>query len=160
MNAGRRVAGAGYVPPPVYFGGLFLLGLVLQWLVPAGVPGAGALGAAYTTVGWGLALGGACLAAWAIATVKLRQTSGNIYKAPSLLVKTGPFALSRNPMYLSLALLYLGLVLIFDLGWALIGWPIAIAATTFLVIRPEEAWLEDLFGQDYRDYKARVRRWI
>ncbi len=155
-----RKASAGYVPPPVYFGGCFVLGLVVQRLAPAGVPGPESLGVLFAAVGWALALGGIALAAGAIATVKLKGTSGNVYKAPSLLVTTGPFAVSRNPMYLSLAMLYLGLVLTLDLGWVLIGWPVAVGATTVLVIRPEEAWLEDLFGQDYRDYRARVRRWI
>ena len=152
--SGARTPWAGYVPPPAYFGGLFLAGLALEQGVPLRLPGGLAM------IGAVVGLAGVALAVWAVATVRVKGTSGNIYKAPSRLVTSGPFAISRNPMYLSLALLHLGLALALDLGWALLGWPIAIAATTVLVIRPEEAWLEDLFGQDYRDYKARVRRWI
>ena len=76
------------------------------------------------------------------------------------LVVTGIFRLTRNPMYVSLVFLYLAVALWFGLAWPLLLLPFVIAVLQFYVIKREERYLERRFGQSYRDYQARVRRWL
>ena len=67
---------------------------------------------------------------------------------------------SRNPMYIALTLLYLGIAIYFGLVWALLLLPFALATIHYGVIIREESYLERKFGEDYLAYKSRVRRWI
>lgn len=78
----------------------------------------------------------------------------------SALVTDGPYRVTRNPMYVGMTLLYLGATALANSAWPLVALPIVIALMHFLVIRGEEARLEAQFGDAYRDYCARVRRWI
>jgi protein-S-isoprenylcysteine O-methyltransferase Ste14 len=63
-------------------------------------------------------------------------------------------------MYLSLAFLYAGLTLWFNVFWALILLPVVIVIVRYYVITGEERYLERKFGEEYLRYKARVRRWL
>ena len=76
------------------------------------------------------------------------------------LMTRGPFRLSRNPMYLGLALLHagLGLALLLPITLVLLVAPLAIMQ--FAIIPDEEARMQQLFGQTYAAYRQRVRRWI
>ena len=76
------------------------------------------------------------------------------------LVFTGPYRWTRNPMYLAMLLLYIGIALLFDIVWALVLTPLVMLLVVRLVIRREERYLEGKFGEEYRQYKGRVRRWI
>lgn len=76
------------------------------------------------------------------------------------LVTTGAFSFSRNPSYLGSVLAYAGLGLVFNSPWFLILLLPTIAAVHFVLIVPEESYLEDKFGEEYRSYKRSVRRWI
>ena len=76
------------------------------------------------------------------------------------LVTTGPFRLTRNPMYTGHVIVLLGAALRTGFWWPLLVAPLCIRATTRLVILPEEDYLADRFGQDYQRYSTRVRRWI
>ncbi|WP_188518730.1 methyltransferase family protein [Alsobacter metallidurans] len=81
--------------------------------------------------------------------------------APSkALVTTGPYRWSRNPIYVANTVALLGFALALRWGWLLLLVPVTIAAVNWLAISREEAHLERRFGQDWRDYAARVRRWI
>ena len=75
-------------------------------------------------------------------------------------VTTGLYRLSRNPIYLGLAALYLGLAFAANSGWAVILLLPILAVMRYGVIAREERYLEAKFGDDYRAYKARVRRWL
>jgi protein-S-isoprenylcysteine O-methyltransferase Ste14 len=75
-------------------------------------------------------------------------------------VRSGPFRYTRNPMYLSLILLYLGGTLAFRLAWGLLFLVPVFLALHFGVIVPEEQHLDSKFGSDYAEYKRRVRRWV
>jgi len=66
----------------------------------------------------------------------------------------------RDRMYLALALLYLGLSLLVNSAWPLALFPVALMLVERWVIVREEAYLERVFGEAYRAYKARVRRWL
>ena len=87
-------------------------------------------------------------------------TPFNPRKAASVLITDGPYRFSRNPSYVSLTLVYLGIGLLLNNGWILI-----LVAPVFLVmdlwvVRKEERHLETRFGEDYLRYKAAVRRWL
>ncbi len=83
------------------------------------------------------------------------------FAAPtSVIVTTGSNARVRNPMYVGLVLIYLGIVLTVNAAWALVGLPVLVLWLHFGVIRREEAYLEARFGSEYLDYKGSVPRWI
>lgn len=84
----------------------------------------------------------------------------NAYKPTRAVVTTGPYTFSRNPMYVSMILVYAGIALIVNTIWPLAFLPVALAALHYGVTRREERYLEKLFGDWYRQYRARVRRWL
>jgi protein-S-isoprenylcysteine O-methyltransferase Ste14 len=82
------------------------------------------------------------------------------HKPANSLQSSGVYSLSRNPMYLSLVLLYLGLTFILGNWWNFIVLPILIWIVQEYIIKHEEKYLERRFGQDFNQYKSRVRRWL
>jgi protein-S-isoprenylcysteine O-methyltransferase Ste14 len=88
------------------------------------------------------------------------KTSLSPYRPTTALVLSGPYRFSRNPIYIGLTLLYIGLVTYLQLPWGLVLLPIVIGLVTVWVIVPEEKYLEQKFGPEYLSYKATVRRWI
>ena len=76
------------------------------------------------------------------------------------IVSPGPYAFSRNPMYASFVLLYEGIALILNTAWPVVFLPVSLIAIHYGVIKREELYLEKLFGGGYRQYGARVRRWL
>ena len=161
--AGRRVADtetAGVIArPPLLFLGALLLGVVADRVVPLPfpVPGTG-------PVQWILA-GCLILVGLALATTGIRNFSRAGTPVPTreptrALVTTGIHDWSRNPIYLGLFLLYGGIGVAARSPWTLIlTLPLALAIRYGVVAR-EEAYLERRFGDVYRDYTARVRRWL
>jgi protein-S-isoprenylcysteine O-methyltransferase Ste14 len=89
--------------------------------------------------------------------VRLYWRSGDVGQP---LLTGGAYRLSRNPMYTGLAIAYLGLALLLGSWWPLALWPLVIVAVRQLVIRPEEQYLTQRFGQTYAGYQSRVRRWL
>ena len=81
-------------------------------------------------------------------------------QASSTLVTTGPFRFTRNPAYLGWVLIYVGASLLLNSLWPLLILPLVILSVQEYVIRREERFLEQKFGDEYRAYKQRVRRWI
>ncbi|MFI5210728.1 MAG: methyltransferase family protein, partial [Gemmatimonadales bacterium] len=67
---------------------------------------------------------------------------------------------SRNPMYVGMTLLYLGIALWANSLWPLLLLPAVLVVMRRGVIAREEAYLERRFGDEYRSYRARVRRWL
>ena len=100
------------------------------------------------------------LAIWAVSTFGRIGTTANPAGGTTALVSEGPYRFSRNPMYIGLALLTTGAALFFDSLWPLLFLPFVVLVVRAHVVLPEERYLESKFGQSYRDYKARVRRWI
>jgi protein-S-isoprenylcysteine O-methyltransferase Ste14 len=100
------------------------------------------------------------LVTWAVRALAAAHTAFDARKSTTALVVSGPFRLSRNPTYLSLTLLQLGLAFAAQSAWLLIAVVPAVIATHWCVIRREERYLEAKFGEEYRNYAATVRRWI
>jgi protein-S-isoprenylcysteine O-methyltransferase Ste14 len=110
----------------------------------------------------GLSIGGAGLALliWAMVTLKRHDTTAMPHKAASHLVTSGPFRFVRNPIYLADVMMFMGAAEITKNVWfATLGFAFAVLVT-WLAIIPEEHHLEAKFGDDYRDYKSKTRRWI
>lgn len=78
---------------------------------------------------------------------------------PEIIVE-GPYHFTRNPMYLAMVLICVGFTVLLAKGWILILTPLCAFLLYRIAIKPEEAYLEGKFGDSYRAYKARVRRWI
>jgi protein-S-isoprenylcysteine O-methyltransferase Ste14 len=76
------------------------------------------------------------------------------------IVSSGVYRFTRNPMYLGLAAIQLGIGVALGNGWIVALVPAVLAAVHVLAIRPEEAYLERKFGDAYRQYKRSVRRWL
>jgi len=138
-------------PPPLIFAAAFGFGALLRNALPrVGSPAAGVAFAAA-----GLILGG-----WGFATMLRAGTHIDPYKPATVLVTSGPFRFSRNPLYFSVTLLYIGAALAFRLLTALLVLPIALIVLHFGVILREERYLEAKFGERYLTFRARVRRWF
>ena len=88
------------------------------------------------------------------------RTSVNPNRQTTVLLTEGPFRLSRNPMYLGMVVQYVGLALLFNSLWAIVLLPLALVVVHLTVIKREEWYLEQKFGEEYRAYKARVQRWL
>ena len=88
------------------------------------------------------------------------KTSPNPNRPTTTLLLSGMYRFSRNPMYIGLTLLYVGLMTLLQLPWGILFTPIVIWLITIWVICPEEEYLSHKFGDTYHDYKKIVRRWI
>lgn len=145
--------------PPFLFLGALLAGLAADRLLP--LPFELAMS---DMLRWGAA-GALGLAGLALAAAGIRNFSRAGTPAPPnqptrALATSGVHGWSRNPMYLGLFLLYIGIAIAARSPYALILLlPLAFAMRYGVVAR-EEAYLERRFGDAYRDYKARVRRWL
>ena len=144
------------VLPPKLYGGALVAGLVLQFLLPLDVGFS-------ETARWIAALpilGGAALILTAFRLFRLRGTNVPPVKPALVFVVEGPYRFTRNPMYLGMTAIFLGLAVALDNGWLLILALPVLAVMRFGVIAREEAYLERRFGTAYLDFKARVRRWL
>lgn len=96
----------------------------------------------------------------ALGAMRRVKTSVNPYRPTTALLTGGPYRLTRNPMYLAMVIQYVGLALLFNALWAIVLLPLVLVIVHFTVIKREERYLEQKFGEDYRAYKAKVRRWL
>ncbi len=96
------------------------------------------------------------------ALIKFFQTKNTLIptKPATSLETSGIYSFSRNPMYLELLLIYIGLAFLFGNWWTFILVPILIILVNKLIIIKEERYLERSFGPAYIDYRKKVRRWI
>ena len=144
------------VPPPLIFAAAFAAGIGLQAafkLPPPSGPAAIAGGAALIAAASGLALS-------SVALFRRAGTSLDPASPTRSLVSSGPYRLTRNPIYLGFALLHAGIALLAGVSGALITLPAALVAVDRYVIAREERYLARSFGAAYERYRASVRRWI
>ncbi|MPZ12153.1 MAG: DUF1295 domain-containing protein [Kiloniellaceae bacterium] len=159
-NEGRADETAGVVarPPFLYLGGL-LLGLGIDWL-PALPPLPFLAGHVGLAVGIGLGIAGFGLLFAAARRFIKAGTPVPTNRPTTALVTEGLYRVSRNPIYIGLTFIYLAFAAGFASLGALVLLPAVLLVMEFGVIRREERYLERRFGQPYRDYRARVRRWF
>lgn len=96
------------------------------------------------------------------ALIKFFQTKNTLItiKPARSLQTAGIYSISRNPMYLSLLVLYMGIGCFKGNLWSFILIPLLVVIVTHFVIRNEEAYLARTFGSDYTEYQKKVKRWI
>ena len=99
-------------------------------------------------------------AIWAVITFRRNHTVVHPRGQVTKIVTAGPFRYSRNPMYVTLLAVYIGGTLAFRLPWALLLLLPVFLLLQFVVIIPEEKYLESSFGEEYISYKRAVRRWL
>jgi protein-S-isoprenylcysteine O-methyltransferase Ste14 len=92
----------------------------------------------------------------------LRNANTNIdVRKPSMsIVTNGPYRFSRNPIYLAMTILAVGIAVLVNSLWILITLVLVLLVIQFGVIKREEAYLTQKFGEEYLRYKTLVRRWI
>lgn len=145
------------VPPPIIYLVALLLGLGLDYLWPTTLlPGLWRY-----VIGSLLLIANIPIMAPVVTLFKKSETPFLDFSKPTtLLITDGPYKHSRNPSYISLTLLYLGLGFSFNSGWVLgLSLPVLIIMDLWVICR-EERHLEAIFGEQYLQYKSTVRRWL
>lgn len=145
------------VPPPLVFAGAIVVALIFGWAWPRD-PWIG--GALRWVVGILSVGGGGALVVSALDRFKQTNQDAKPWLPTPEIITEGPYQLTRNPIYLGLVLIMVGIGYFVGNGWFAITGVLAALVVQKLAIEPEEAYLERKFGDDYRAYKRRVRRWI
>ena len=144
------------IMPPTYFIVLLILSIVLHFTFPIWkimiIP--------YTYFGWVLIAFGAVLNIWADQLFKMNKTTVKPGQIPIGLVTTGPFKISRHPMYLGMLAILLGTAIVSGALIAFIFPIVFIVLMEILFMPLEEKNMEKTFGKEYIKYKNKVRRWI
>lgn len=139
--------------PPIWLAGFVTMAWAVGRVAPHGPDWLRAPGWVLIT----LAMVLMAAAAW----VMLRhRTTVDPHGQPATLVTTGPFSISRNPIYLGDALLLAGLCLLFRAPLALLLVPVFVTVITRRFIAREEALLAAAFPAEFATYRTRTRRWI
>jgi protein-S-isoprenylcysteine O-methyltransferase Ste14 len=144
------------LPPPF----IYLVGLGIGWLLDAWYPLGRIPDTARWVLGGTLGVAGLGIMLSALRLMRRAGTAINPTKPTTRLVLAGPFRFTRNPLYLSLLLIYGAIAVLTNGIWGLVLLPAVIVTLQRVVISKEEAYLERRFGEEYRSYRARVRRWI
>lgn len=113
-----------------------------------------------SVVGWVPVVIGMVIAILTLPKFWKHGTNLNVHRPTTTIITDGPYRYSRNPAYLALTLLYVGVSILLASFWALVLVVPAVLTLTYGVIVREERYLDRKFGDDYRRYKASVRRWI
>lgn len=148
------------IPPPFLYAIPFALGMLVQHFVPARIVSGDGPARIIDLVGAAEIFIGASLGAWGVATFRRLQTPVIPFHPARVLAESGPYTLTRNPMYLGLAIAYLGIALVMNVFWPLVFLPAALVLVYLVAIRREEAYLAREFGDAYAAYRARVSRWL
>ena len=151
----RDIAGV-IAPPPL----IFLAGLGVGFGLEALLPGSSVPDAVAWVLGGALVLAGIALLLSFERAFTQKKTPANPWRPTTAIATDGPYRLTRNPAYVGMALVYLGIALLSQALWVLLPLPLVLAIIDRGVIAREERYLERKFGQEYLDYKGSVRRWV
>ncbi len=142
--------------PPLLYLAALLMALALHWFWPMPILNDGIV----IWVGSALAAFGIAIAMWGRRAMLAAGTNVDPTLPSTAIVTSGPFRITRNPLYLALTLLYVGLTLAIDTWWGFVGLvPLLVTMHVGVVLR-EERYLEQKFGDEYRRYKAAVARYL
>jgi len=148
-----------WCPPPFLFAGGYLVAWFLDRRLPFELDGGGA-GALQTVIGTALLAGGLSLMGWALLTFARARTAIVPHRPARVLVQSGPYRHTRNPMYVGLTSAYIGLAFVLNDAWPFVVLPLVLLALVRLAVDREERYLLRKFGDAYRDYGRQVRRWL
>ena len=146
-------------PPPLIYAAPLLAGWLVDWRWPLRIGGPDSI----TTRGWianGLIAAGLAIALPAVGWFIRRRTPVIPFTPMTTIVRSGPYRFTRNPMYVGLTLVTLGLGLMMNTWCPVMFVPIAVAVIDRGVIAREEQYMRSKFGAEYDEFTHRVRRWI
>lgn len=144
------------VLPPLLYAVALAVGFLLQWIAPRPIVSS----SVGYWIGGILLVSGAALAIWGRRVMEHAGTNVNPTLPSTALVASGPFGFSRNPLYVALTLMYVGLALLANALWVLVLIVPVLLILHYGVVRREERYLGAKFGDAYREYCSRVRRYI
>lgn len=146
------------IPPPIVTS-LIALGMGgAAWLIPqTPMPSLLRYGASAAVFLFAGLIGFSAIRAFSRARTTINPVN---LEAASSLVTSGPFRVSRNPMYVAMAALLIALALILSNAWLLFGPALFVAWISLFQIAPEERVMQAKFGETYLQYRARVRAWL
>lgn len=146
------------IPPPLVFLGTLIAGVLVHGFLaplPMGLPlGMRIVAAAAAAVPGLVFMGGAI--------ILFRRTGQDPkpWVCTPEIISTGIYRISRNPMYVGMALIQTAIGAGLDNWWVIIFVPVSLVIVHLTAVRHEESYLERKFGDQYTRYKATVRRWI
>ena len=144
------------IAPPLLFVLPIIASLAFEWFVPTNF--------VHGTLRWifgaSILLAGLALTVSGFVTQKRAGTDPIPFNPTTRIVAYGLYRFTRNPMYIGFAFATFGLAILGDSTWMLLAVPIGLVLTDRLVIAREERYLERKFGEEYINYKRRVRRWL
>jgi len=143
-------------PPPLIYAGALAIGLLANRLYPIAFVPRGLS----RVLGWPLIVGGPVVGSLGLREMKRADTNVDPREPTTAIVTGGPYRFTRNPLYLSMTLIYAGITALANALPAALLLPFVLHIMRRGVIEREERYLERKFGDEYLDYKARVRRWI
>jgi protein-S-isoprenylcysteine O-methyltransferase Ste14 len=149
-------ANLGLIRPPL----VYLTSLVIGGLLQSALPLPFFPETQNVALGASLVVVALALVSYSVAQFRAAGTPVPARKPTAVIVRTGPYRFSRNPIYLAFSLLQLGIAIWVNSVWLLATLVGAVALIHSIVIRREEHYLERKFGAGYLDYKASVRRWL
>ena len=144
------------LPAPIVFIAIAGIAGLLNHLWPLLLPSADGL----IYAGWGLLDTGMVVLLWTVWLMLWRKSTLSPYGKPQRLLCEGPFRVSRNPIYIGMLLVYLGVSLLWGNLWCFLLLPVLVVMLQVGIIRHEERLLLEHFGEDYRQYCQKVRRWL
>ena len=143
-------------PPPLIFLSGLLIGGLISWFFPAEFLPKGLA----RVTGIALAVAGLAIIVTTILQMRRAKTNVEPWKPTTAILDDGLYAVSRNPIYAAMILIYLGVSFLFNSIWFLPILPLVILVIHYGVITREEKYLTGKFGDEYLNYTNRVRRWI
>ena len=161
-GAGEATPASDYIalepitPPPL----IFLIGLAIGIVLELAFPSSLLPAVVQYPTGTLIVLCGVRLISTSMRAISDAETTYDPFGVPTVLVTSGPYRYTRNPGYLGLAVIQVGIAVLADSVLILLMTIPAIVVMTQFVIRREEAKLQHAFGDDYSRYRASVRRWI
>jgi protein-S-isoprenylcysteine O-methyltransferase Ste14 len=142
--------------PPTYFFFCLIIAIALHFLLPIKQ----IINSPYNWLGFLFLIIGGVLNIWADQIFKKSQTTIKPIEKPTTFIQTGPYKFSRNPMYLGVSSLLLGIGFILGSVTSFVGFILFIILIEVIFIPEEEKNLQAQFGVEYEAYKQKVRRWI
>ena len=142
--------------PPTYFALCLIIAAVLHFLLPIKQ----FINYPYNFLGFLFFVIGGILNIWTDQLFKKNKTTVKPLEKPSTFIQTGPFKISRNPMYLGMTILLIGLGFVLGSIISFVGFILFIIAMEIAFIPQEERSMQEQFGEEYLNYKKKVGRWI
>lgn len=147
-------------PPPLLPLATILAGVAVDRLWPLGTEFELPVPGRYWIGGILVAASLLVLGLWPVVMFRRSGQSEIPWRPTPVVLESGPYRCTRNPMYLQMLLLCAGVAIILSNYWILLLTPLCAWSLYRFAIAPEEAYLERKFGEPYREYKRRVRRWL